>query len=126
MKLYFIVGMSRSGTTWLTRSLNKHSKITAFGETCFFGRNDIGKPNYDYENIKFLKKKLRLLDEFNKTGNLFKLKVADFCLYFLYYVKYLYLYKIESQNLDASVLIVQQSEVLYIICRRMDSAWNGK
>lgn len=64
--------MSRSGTTWLTKSLNKHSKITAFGETCFFGRNDIGKPNYDYENIKFLKKKFRLLDEFNKTGNLFK------------------------------------------------------
>ena len=31
----------------------------------------------------------------------------------------LYLYKIESQNLDASVLIVQQSEALYIICRRI-------
>ena len=31
----------------------------------------------------------------------------------------LYLYKIESQNLDTSVLIVQQSEALYIICRRI-------
>ena len=32
---------------------------------------------------------------------------------------HLYLYKIESQNLDASVLIVQQSEALYIICQRI-------
>ena len=71
MKLYFIVGMSRSGTTWLARSLNEHTKITAFGETCFFGRNDIGKPNYNYNDLNFLKKKHKTLDKLNQTGNLF-------------------------------------------------------
>lgn len=33
-----ITGMSRSGTTWLTRVLNLHPDIVAFGETLYWGR----------------------------------------------------------------------------------------
>lgn len=33
-----IAGMSRSGTTWLTRVLNMHSQVAAFGESLFWGR----------------------------------------------------------------------------------------
>lgn len=40
-KLHFIVGMSRSGTTWMMTSLNTHSLLSSFGETCFFGRYGI-------------------------------------------------------------------------------------
>ncbi len=42
----FIVGMPRSGTTWLLRSLNTHHQIAAFGETAYWGRNYI-HPNAD-------------------------------------------------------------------------------
>lgn len=41
--LHFIVGMSRSGTTWMMSSLNRHSLLTSFGETSFFGRYGIHK-----------------------------------------------------------------------------------
>ena len=34
----FIVGMSRAGTTWMSRVLNEHSRIAAFGESLFWGR----------------------------------------------------------------------------------------
>lgn len=34
----FIVGMPRSGTTWLCRSLNQHPDVAAFGETMFWGK----------------------------------------------------------------------------------------
>ncbi len=38
MKLHFIVGMSRAGTTWLAKTLNEHSQVVVIGETSFFGR----------------------------------------------------------------------------------------
>ncbi len=36
--LGFIVGMSRSGTTWLSNSLNAHPSVAVFGETGFWGK----------------------------------------------------------------------------------------
>ena len=38
MQIHFIVGMSRAGTTWLTKCLNEHPSVAAFGETAFWGR----------------------------------------------------------------------------------------
>lgn len=35
----FIVGMARSGTTWLSKCLHQHPEIAVFGETAFWGRN---------------------------------------------------------------------------------------
>lgn len=37
--LAFIVGMSRSGTTWMLQSLNRHPEVAAFGETGFWGKH---------------------------------------------------------------------------------------
>lgn len=34
----FIVGMARSGTTWLAQTLAEHPDVAVFGETSFFGR----------------------------------------------------------------------------------------
>jgi len=39
--VYFIVGMSRSGTTWLSKCLNLHQDLASFGETLFWGRGYI-------------------------------------------------------------------------------------
>ncbi|MGH8626360.1 MAG: sulfotransferase family protein [Gammaproteobacteria bacterium] len=39
--IFFIVGMSRSGTTWLSKCLNLHEDIASFGETLFWGRGYI-------------------------------------------------------------------------------------
>jgi hypothetical protein len=36
--LDFIVGMPRSGSTWLGRALGRHPDVAVFGETCFYGR----------------------------------------------------------------------------------------
>ena len=36
--IHFVVGMSRAGTTWMTKCLNTHSACAAFGETLFWGR----------------------------------------------------------------------------------------
>lgn len=57
--IHFIVGMSRAGTTWLSQCLNQHSEIVVFGETCFFGRNNLPKSNYDRSDINFLIDKLK-------------------------------------------------------------------
>lgn len=40
-KIFFLVGMSRSGTTWLSKCLNLHEEIASFGETLFWGRGYI-------------------------------------------------------------------------------------
>ena len=37
--LAFIVGMGRSGTTWLSASLNCHADVAVIGETAFWGRH---------------------------------------------------------------------------------------
>jgi hypothetical protein len=38
VRVDFIVGMARSGTTWLGRALGSHPAVAVFGETNFFGR----------------------------------------------------------------------------------------
>ncbi len=35
----FVVGMSRSGTTWIMSALNEHADVTAFGESSFWGKD---------------------------------------------------------------------------------------
>lgn len=42
-RIAFIIGMSRAGTTWISRALNTHPDITVFGETAFWGRNFVGR-----------------------------------------------------------------------------------
>ncbi len=37
-RLDFILGLPRSGSTWLGRSLGRHPDVAVFGETCFYGR----------------------------------------------------------------------------------------
>jgi hypothetical protein len=38
VRVDFIVGMARSGTTWLGRTLSAHPELAVFGESSFFGR----------------------------------------------------------------------------------------
>lgn len=61
----FITGMSRGGTTWMTRLFNEHPDVAAFGETGFWGRLYI-KPRvndrYDSEQIEYLIKRFRNLN----------------------------------------------------------------
>lgn len=76
--IHFIVGMSRAGTTWLSQCLNQHSEVVVFGETCFFGRNNIAKGAYNREDINFLIEKLKKNDLDNtviceKNGGVFQL-----------------------------------------------------
>jgi Sulfotransferase family len=40
-RVFFLVGMSRSGTTWLSKCLNLHEDVSSFGETLFWGRGYI-------------------------------------------------------------------------------------
>ena len=37
-RLDFVLGLPRSGSTWLGRALGRHPEVAVFGETCFFGR----------------------------------------------------------------------------------------
>jgi hypothetical protein len=37
-RLDFVVGLPRSGSTWVARALGRHPDIAVFGETSFFGR----------------------------------------------------------------------------------------
>lgn len=46
----FIVGMSRSGTTWLAESLNSHPEITVFGESAFWGRRYVRPHGNEYSS----------------------------------------------------------------------------
>lgn len=59
----FIVGMSRGGTTWLTKLLNAHSDCVALGETTFWGRGYIKPASEDlrYTEAEFFAAKDVLL-----------------------------------------------------------------
>ena len=39
LRIDFIVGMSRTGITWLTRALNLHPELTTFGQSRFWGKH---------------------------------------------------------------------------------------
>ncbi len=42
--VHFIMGMPRSGTTWLSKMLNHHPNVVVFGETLYWGRGFV-EPN---------------------------------------------------------------------------------
>ncbi len=56
---FFIVGASRSGTTWLQRTLNTHPEVLCKGEGAFFGRDLKG-----HENMQSLHAALSRSEEF--------------------------------------------------------------
>jgi hypothetical protein len=39
LQIYFLVGMSRTGITWLSRALNQHPEIGVFGQSRFWGKH---------------------------------------------------------------------------------------
>ena len=49
--LGFIVGMSRSGTKWLSRCLDSHSDVAVFGETGFWGKHYLHDEVYNPDQI---------------------------------------------------------------------------
>ena len=59
MKIFFICGLPRAGTTYLSKLLNSHSKIISTGETLFFGRKYIEPNSEGYYTKKELKLVLR-------------------------------------------------------------------
>ncbi|MGF1472182.1 MAG: sulfotransferase [Rubrobacteraceae bacterium] len=56
--MFFLIGLPKSGTTWLMRMLNQHRDVLCWGEGRFFGRND--------RNETFEKAKI------NSTGHLLR------------------------------------------------------
>ena len=63
--LGFIVGMSRAGTTWMSRCIGKHPDVITFGETSFWGRKYIQPTEKGY----YTKKQLTgILNGLKKTG----------------------------------------------------------
>ena len=67
----FIVGMSRSGTRWLTQRLDAHPEISAVGETSFFGRRYVAPsdgPYYTREELALVQKRQRSGGESSKTS----------------------------------------------------------
>src|SRR5437016_163449 len=57
----FIVGMPRTGTTWLCQSLNQHPDLAGFGETMFWGKSYIPpdkKGHYDSQSLQKTKASL--------------------------------------------------------------------
>jgi hypothetical protein len=57
----FIVGLPRSGTTWLCHSLNEHPDVAAFGETMFWGKAYIppgANGHYDPATLQRVKQTL--------------------------------------------------------------------
>jgi hypothetical protein len=77
----FIVGMSRGGTTWLSRLLNAHPDCVAIGETTFWGRGYVaprmGDLQYDQQEFLAAREVLantRLITLGDGVGALKKLK----------------------------------------------------
>lgn len=59
----FIVGMPRSGSTWLMHQINNTNNIVSFGETAFWGKLDMSRQDlYDVEKIDLLLAKLKEQD----------------------------------------------------------------
>lgn len=66
----FIVGMSRAGTNWLSKSLNEHSDVAVFGETLFWGRGFVQPKHgrgYTSKEVMALQEKFRMPGFFRAT-----------------------------------------------------------
>jgi hypothetical protein len=62
LRLDFIVGMSRTGITWLTRALNLHPALTTFGQSRFWGkhyREPADPRGYDQHELARMHRRLR-------------------------------------------------------------------
>lgn len=62
LRIDFIVGMSRSGITWLTRALNLHPQLTSFGQSRFWGkhyREPSDARGYDANELARMHRRLR-------------------------------------------------------------------
>lgn len=60
--LDFIVGMSRTGITWLSRALNLHPALTTFGQSRFWGkhyREPADPRGYDQHELSRMHRRLR-------------------------------------------------------------------
>ena len=69
-KLYFIVGMPRAGTTFLSTLLNEHEEVCSTGETLFFGRFFIPPHdgiNYNKRQISDLLKRFKTIRYHNSS-----------------------------------------------------------
>ncbi|MDB4360772.1 sulfotransferase [Akkermansiaceae bacterium] len=76
----FIVGMSRGGTTWLTKLLNSHTDCVALGETTFWSRgyikpssSDLRYTEREFIAAKRILAKTRLITAGDEIGSLKKL-----------------------------------------------------
>lgn len=62
LRIDFIVGMSRTGITWLTRALNLHPELTTFGQSRFWGkhfREPAAPRGYDASELRRMHQRLR-------------------------------------------------------------------
>ena len=62
LRLDFIVGMSRTGITWLTRALNLHPALACFGQSRFWGkhfREPADPRGYDPHELERMRRRLR-------------------------------------------------------------------
>ena len=61
-RLDFVLGMPRSGSTWLGRALGRHPDVAVFGETCFYGRlyveprEDGSYGPYELERVRLIQR----------------------------------------------------------------------
>lgn len=76
LKIHFIVGTSRGGTTWMTKNLNCHPDVASFGETLYWGRSYIEPGNnneYSDDQLKLIAKiysERKIAPSSNGRGNL--------------------------------------------------------
>lgn len=57
--IFFVVGLPRSGTNWLMRTLNSHPEILCRGEGRFFGRNIRSEDLIEMQPTKHLRRKIQ-------------------------------------------------------------------
>ncbi len=72
LEIHFIVGVARSGTTWISRRMNEHPQAAVFGETNFYSRlyvkpNSSGRYNADELNAVFENLKGYVASEWEKN-----------------------------------------------------------